>query len=69
MTKSFKKGDEVSWNSSQGKVQGTIVGTITGRAEVKGHEAHASKEHPEYRVKSDKTGAEAIHKPEALTKK
>lgn len=34
---------------------------------IKGHHVDASKENPEYLVKSDKTGAQAAHKSEALT--
>jgi hypothetical protein len=68
MTKSLKKGDHVTWDSSQGKVKGTVVDKITKTASVKGHTAKASKDEPQYKVKSDKTGAQAIHKPESLHK-
>ncbi|HTH98061.1 MAG TPA: DUF2945 domain-containing protein [Stellaceae bacterium] len=34
---------------------------------MKGDTVHASKAEPQYRVRSDKTGAEAIYKPEGLT--
>ena len=40
---------------------------LTSPTETKGHGVKASKENPEYLVKSDKTGAEAAHKPESLT--
>ena len=40
---------------------------LTSPTEIKGHGVKASKENPEYLVKSDKTGAEAAHKPESLT--
>lgn len=66
MTKTFKAGDKVSWETSQGRTTGKVVGKVTGTAKVKGHVAKASKAHPEYRVKSAKSGAEAIHKPESL---
>ena len=69
MNKQLKKGDHVSWETSQGTTAGTVVSKITGTANVKGHIAKASPDHPEYKVKSDKTGATAIHKPEALHKK
>lgn len=68
MTKTFKKGDHVAWNTSQGKTTGEVTQKITGKASVKGHTAKASANDPEYKVKSDKTGAEAIHKPDALRK-
>ena len=69
MNKQLKKGDHVNWNTSQGETSGTVVSKVTRTAKVKGHTAKASADEPEYKVKSDKTGAEAIHKPEALHKK
>jgi hypothetical protein len=45
-----------------------VVRKVTGTAKVKGHTAKASKAEPQYEVKSDKTGAKAIHKPEELKK-
>lgn len=64
-----KPGDKVSWNSSQGQIHGTVEKKATGTVHIKGHTAHASKEEPQFVVKSDKTGAEAVHKPEELKKK
>ena len=69
MTKSFKAGDKVAWGTPQGETHGTVEKKVTETEHVKGHVAKASKEEPQYRVKSDKTGAEAIHKPEELRKK
>ena len=37
-------------------------------SEIKGHEAAASEEDPQYLVESDKTGKKAAHKPDALKK-
>ena len=68
MSSEFKKGDKVEWKSSQGKVVGTVQKKLTEPIEIKGHSVDASKEEPQYLVKSDKTGAEAAHKPEALKK-
>lgn len=66
--KQFKKGDPVRWNTSQGETSGEVVKKVTAPEKAGGHEAKASKDEPQYRVKSDKTGKEAIHKPEALKK-
>jgi hypothetical protein len=66
--KTFKTGDKVTWDSSQGEVHGTVEKKLTAPTKIKSFEAKASKEHPEYLVKSDKTGAEAAHKPEELRK-
>jgi hypothetical protein len=68
MTEAFKKGDRVQWNTSQGKTTGTIVQKLTEPTQIKGKHIAASEENPEYLVKSEKTGKEAAHKPEALTK-
>ena len=65
----FKKGDKVEWKSSQGTIEGEVEKKLTSPTEIKGHEVKASKDNPEYLVKSDKTGAEAAHKPDALHKK
>ena len=64
--KSPKKGDKVTWNSHGQTVHGTVEGKVTSRSEVAGRTVNASKDEPQYKVKSDKTGREAVHKPEAL---
>jgi hypothetical protein len=69
MSKDLKKGDEVTWGSSQGKTEGTVEKKVTSETKIKGHTAKATKEDPQYVVKSAKTGAEAVHKPEDITKK
>ena len=65
----FKKGDKVEWNSSQGKVKGTVEKRLTSETKIKTHKVAASPDNPEYLVKSDKTGAKAAHKPESLKKR
>ena len=69
MGETLKKGDAVSWSSSQGKVEGRVVKTLTSPIDIKGHHVAASKENPEVLVRSDRTGAEAAHKPGSLKKK
>ncbi len=66
--KELKKGDHVSWQTSQGKTRGKIVRKLTEPMEIKGLHVAASSENPEYLVKSAKTGKRAAHKPSALTK-
>ena len=66
MTQEFKAGDKVTWESSQGTVHGTVKKKLTSHTTIKGHEVAASPDNPEYLVVSDKTGAEAAHKPSAL---
>jgi hypothetical protein len=68
MKDDFNVGDKVQWHSSQGTVQGTIKEKLTAPVTIKGHHVAASPDNPEYVVVSDKTGAEAAHKPAALTR-
>lgn len=68
MTEEFKKGDKVKWNTAQGETTGEVEKKLTSPTDIKGHHVAASKDNPEYLVKSDKTGKEAAHKPDALEK-
>ncbi len=68
MTKSFAKGDTVSWETSQGRTSGTVVKKQTSETHIKGHKVAASAEDPQYIVESEKSGKRAAHKPEPLTK-
>lgn len=68
MTKSFKVGDRVSWNSEVGRVSGTVTQVHTRDFDLKGYTRHASPEVPQYEIKSSKTEHIAFHKGSALTK-
>ena len=68
MTDTFKAGDKVHWQSSQGVVHGVVKKKLTAPRTIKGHAVAASSDHPEFLVVSDKTGAEAAHKASALKK-
>jgi hypothetical protein len=61
MTKTFKAGDKVKWDHSQGTTTGHVVKKQTKSTHIKGHKVAASPDHPEYIVESDKTGAQAAH--------
>lgn len=65
----FKKGDKVEWDSHGGTAVGKVVKKITSDTEAAGRTVRASKDDPQYLVKSDKSGGEAGHKPSALRKK
>ena len=69
--KEFKKGDEVEWSSHGSKIPGKVEKKITKDEDNKaaGRKVKASKDDPQYLVKSDKSGGEAVHKPSALKKK
>ena len=68
MSRKFKVGDRVRWNSEAGYVTGTIIRTHTRDTKYKGHPRHASKDEPQYEIKSDKTDHIAMHKGSALHK-
>ena len=65
----LSKGDHVSWSSHGQKVEGEVEQKITKRTEAAGRTVDASKDDPQYKVKSDKTGREAVHKPDALKRR
>ena len=68
MEKKFEVGDIVSWNSEAGRVSGTIIKIHTEDFDYKGYTHHATKEEPQYEIKSNKTDHIAAHKGSALTK-
>jgi hypothetical protein len=66
MAQTFKQGDSVRWNTPQGKTTGVVQKKLTSETHAGGRKVAASEDHPQYLVKSDKTGKEAVHKPESL---
>lgn len=68
MTKRFNVGDHVTWKSEAGHVSGKIIKVHTKNVAYKGYTDHASKEDPQYEIKSDKTDHIAMHKGSALKK-
>ena len=68
MSDSLQPGDRVEWESSQGTVKGTVKKKLTKPVEIKSHHVAASADNPEFLVESEKTGAEAAHKPGSLKK-
>jgi hypothetical protein len=63
MTKTFKAGDQVSWNTSQGETSGKVVRKQTSQTTIKGHVVKASKDDPQYIVESSKSGKKAAQMP------
>jgi hypothetical protein len=68
VSQEFKQGDEVEWNTPQGKTRGTVKKKLTERTEVGSQTITASEGDPRYLLQSEKTGKEAAHKPDALDK-
>jgi hypothetical protein len=68
MANAFKIGDHVKWNSEAGIVSGKIIKVHTADFDYKGYQHRATKDDPQYEIKSDKTDHIAAHKGQALTK-
>lgn len=66
--KTLRPGDRVRWTHSQGSSTGEVIRKLTRRTRIKAHKVDASPDNPEYLVESDRTGARAAHRPEALRK-
>jgi hypothetical protein len=66
MTRAFKIGDHVTWNSEAGRVSGHIVRVHTRDMNYKGYVHHASEDDPQYEIKSDQSDHIAMHKGKAL---
>ena len=64
----LKKGDHVTWKSHGGQAEGVVEEEITSDTKAGGREVRASEDDPQYLVKSEKSGGEAVHKPGALKK-
>jgi len=68
MSESLKKGDKVTWETSQGKTEGRVVKKQTSDTKIKSHTVRATKDDPQLIVESSKSGKRAAHKPDALKK-
>ncbi|PHN62787.1 DUF2945 domain-containing protein [Pseudomonas viridiflava] len=68
MTTSFKVGDAVRWNSEASEIRGKVTKVHVKDVEFMGKHRPASKDSPQYEVKSDKTGHLAMHHEDALHK-
>jgi len=65
----FKKGDRVAWSSHGGEAVGEVLKKITEDTEEAGRTVRASPDEPQYLVRSEKSGGEAVHKASALRKR
>jgi hypothetical protein len=64
----LSKGDEVHWNTSQGRTTGTLVRKRTSDFEFDGQHFKPTDDDPYWIVESEKSGKQAAHKESALTK-
>lgn len=63
----FEPGDRVSWQSHGSTAEGVVVRKITSDTEAAGRTVRASEDEPQFLVRSEASGGEAVHKPSALT--
>jgi hypothetical protein len=64
--KEFERGDKVKWKSHGGEAVGHVKRRIISDTKAGGREVKASRDEPQYLVESEKSGGEAVHKPDAL---
>jgi Hypervirulence associated proteins TUDOR domain len=64
----FTKGDKVTWQSHGSRAEGTVEEKITSDTTAAKRTVRASKDDPQYLVRGDKSGNDAVHKPDALHK-
>jgi Hypervirulence associated proteins TUDOR domain len=62
----FRKGDRVAWSSHGGEGVGEVLRKITADTHAAGRQVRASEDDPQYLVRSEKSGGEAVHQPSAL---
>ena len=62
----FKRGDKVKWKSHGGEAVGHVERKITSETQAAGRTVKASEDEPQYLVRSEKSGGDAVHKPSAL---
>ncbi|MBF6353819.1 DUF2945 domain-containing protein [Nocardia higoensis] len=65
----FRKGDRVEWSSHGSTAEGEVEEVITSDTEAAGRTVRASKDEPQYRVRSDKSGRDAVHRASALRRR
>lgn len=66
MAQKFRVGSHVWWNSHAGRVSGKIIKVHREKVNYKGYVHHATKDEPQYEIKSDKTDHIALHKGRIL---
>ena len=70
MADEFKAGEKVVWSShGQDDTPGVVVRKITSETTAGGRTVKASEDEPQYVVRSEKGGGEAVHKPSALKRR
>ena len=68
MAQEFTQGYRVKWNTPQDETYGKVKKKLTSTTEVGGQKVNASEDDPRYLIESEKSGNEAAHKPDSLSK-
>ena len=68
MAQELRQGDTVEWNTPQGKTRGKVKKKLTSPIEARAQKIKAWEDEPRYLVESEKSGKEAAHRPDALSK-
>ena len=68
MAQEFTQGDRVKWNTPQGETYGRVNKRLTSPTNVGGQKINASEDDPRYLIQSEKSGNEAAHKPDSLSR-
>jgi hypothetical protein len=68
MAKNLNKDDQVTWRSHGSEATGAVEKKITEDTEAAGRTVRAAEDDPQYLVRSDKSGGEAVYKASALKK-
>lgn len=64
----FEVGDHVRWNSEAGYVSGVIIRVHEADFDYKGHTHRASRDEPQYEIRSDRSDHIAAHRGKVLTR-
>ncbi len=67
--KDLRRGDRVEWQSHGSTAVGRVEKKITSETEEAGRKVKASETEPQYKVRSEKSGGDAAHRPAALERK
>lgn len=68
MAQEFKKGDRVRWEAGNQSSVGTVERKLTADTQAGGRKVKASKDKPQYLVRSEKSGRTAVHHPDKMHK-
>ncbi|MBA3414474.1 MAG: DUF2945 domain-containing protein [Chloroflexia bacterium] len=68
MAKEFDAGDQIEWGGRADPTRGKIKRKLTAHYKIKNYDVPATADDPWYLIETDRTGAEAAHKPDSLRK-